>query len=70
MAGVLGHTYLHLRDGSGDPGAGTNDLSATTSATPAVGETILLEGTIALDRDIGSGYKFPTILEDAVVVTP
>lgn len=68
--GVLGRTYLHLRDGSGDATAGTNDLSATTAATPAVGETVVLEGTLGLDRDIGSGYKFPTILEDAVIVAP
>lgn len=69
-AGVLGKTYLHLRDGSGDAGAGTNDLSATTTAVPTVGQTVVLEGTLGLDRDIGSGYKFPTILEDAVIITP
>jgi hypothetical protein len=67
--GIMGRTYLHLRDGSGDPAAGTGDISVTTEATPAVGETILVEGTLALDRDIGSGYKFPTIVEDAKVLT-
>ncbi len=70
MPGVLGKTYLHLRDGSGDASTGTNDLSVTTDAAPAVGTVVVLEGTLALDRDIGSGYKFPTILEDAKVVTP
>lgn len=70
MPGVMGKTYLHLRDGSGDATAGTNDLSVTTDASPAVGTVVVLEGTLALDRDIGSGYKFPTILEDAKVVTP
>ncbi len=69
-AGILGKTYLHLRDGSGDAAAGTNDLAVTTDAEPAVGSVITVEGTLALDRDIGSGYKFPTILEDAKVVTP
>ncbi len=66
--GVLGHTYLHLRDGSGDAAAGTYDVAVTTSATPAVGDTILVEGVLALDCDIGAGYKFPTIVEDATVL--
>ncbi len=67
-AGVLGKTYLHLRDGSGDAAAGTNDVTITTTATPAVGDVVTLEGVVALDRDIGSGYRFPTLVEDAKVV--
>jgi hypothetical protein len=69
--GVLGHTYLHLRDGSGDAAAGTHDVAATTDATPAVGDTVVLEGVVAVDRDIGAGYKFPVIVENAtILVTP
>jgi hypothetical protein len=68
--GVLGRTYLHVRDGSGDPAAGTNDLVATTEATPSVGQTIVLEGVVAIDRDVGAGYRFPTIVEDCKVITP
>jgi hypothetical protein len=67
--GVLGRTYLHLRDGSGDAAAGTHDLAATTAATPAVGDVVIVEGVVAVDRDIGSGYKFPTIVEDATIVS-
>jgi hypothetical protein len=66
--GVLGRTYLHVQDGSGDASLGTNDLSVTTTATPAVGQVITIEGVVALDRDIGSGYKFPTLIEDARVL--
>ena len=68
--GVLGRTYLHLRDGSGDAAAGTNDVAVTTAATPAVGDTLVVEGSVAVDRDIGAGYRFPTIVEDAKIVTP
>jgi hypothetical protein len=68
-AGVLGKTYLHLRDGSGDASAGTNDITVTTQAVPAVNDTIVIEGVVAIDRDIGSGYKFPTLVEEAKVVT-
>ncbi len=66
--GVLGRTYLHLRDGSGDAAAGTNDIAVTTEAVPAVGDTIVVEGTVAIDRDVGAGYRFPTIVEDAKVL--
>ncbi len=68
--GILGRTYLHVRDGSGDPAAATNDIVVTTEATPALGDTVLLEGTVVTDRDIGSGYKFPTMIEDAKLVQP
>jgi hypothetical protein len=68
--GILGKTYLHLRDGSGDASTANHDLTVTTLATPNVGDTLILEGTVVLDKDIGSGYKFPTLLEDAKVITP
>jgi hypothetical protein len=67
--GVLGRTYLHLRDGSGDAAAGNHDVAATTEATPAVGDVVLIEGVVAIDRDIGAGYKFPTIVEDARILS-
>jgi hypothetical protein len=66
--GVLGKTYLHLRDGSGDAARGTNDIVVTTESTPSVGATILIEGTLAIDRDIGAGYKFATIIDDAKIL--
>jgi hypothetical protein len=66
--GVLGHTYLHLRDGSGDAVAGTHDVAATTDATLAIGDTVVLEGVVAIDRDIGSGYKFPILIENARIL--
>ncbi|MBK7402525.1 MAG: OB-fold nucleic acid binding domain-containing protein [Myxococcales bacterium] len=67
--GILGKNYLHLRDGSGSTATADDDLSATTLGTFNVGDTILVEGVIGLDRDIGAGYKFSTILEEAKVVT-
>jgi hypothetical protein len=63
--GVLGKTWLHLRDGSG--AEGSNDVAATTQSTPAVGATITVECSVALDRDVGAGYRFPTLLEDCTV---
>jgi hypothetical protein len=39
----------------------------TTKADTAVGETIVLSGTIALDKDFGAGYSYPVLLEDATI---
>lgn len=68
IGGVLGRTFLHVRDGSGDPDSGNDDLTVTTSASPAVGERVLLEGTVTKDKDFGSGYRYPVLLEDARLV--
>jgi predicted small lipoprotein YifL len=63
-AGIMGRNWLHVRDGSGADG--TNDLTATTAADlPAVGTTVLLTGTLALDQDFGMGYQYPVIVQDA-----
>lgn len=65
-AQILGKNWLHLRDGSGGPG--TNDLTVTTAATVKVGDLVLVTGKLGTDRDFGSGYKYPLIIEDASVV--
>ena len=67
-AQILGKNWLHIRDGSGAPG--TNDLTVTTAATVKVGDLVLVTGKLGIDRDFGSGYKYPLIIEDATVVVP
>lgn len=64
--GILGKNWLHIRDGSG--AEGTNDLTVTTSATPKVGDLVLVTGVLATNRDFGGGYKYALIVEDAKVV--
>jgi hypothetical protein len=62
---VIDRNWVHLRDGSGDAKAGDHDLAATTQEKLEVGAVVTLRGTIALDKDMGAGYKFPVLLEDA-----
>jgi hypothetical protein len=66
--GVMGRTFLHLRDGSGDAADGSNDLTVTSSAEPDVGAEAVLEGTLERDRDFGSGYRYRVLLADATLV--
>jgi len=63
--GILGWNFIHIQDGSGAVAVGSNDLTVTSKATTAVGETVVVTGTIILDKDFGAGYKFPLLIEDA-----
>ena len=66
-SGIMGRNWIHLQDGSGDAGAGTNDILVTSSDTTTVGEIILIEGTVATNKDFGSGYSYAIIVEEARV---
>lgn len=65
--GVLGKNWLHLRDGTGE--GATSDLSVTSSSTAAVGSTVLVTGVVHLDKDLGAGYHYDVIVEDAQIKT-
>jgi hypothetical protein len=62
---ILGANWLHIQDGSGSKG--TNDLTVTTTDKAAVGDVVLVMGTLVLDKDLGSGYAFPVLIEKALV---
>lgn len=60
---IMGKNWVHLGDGSGADGKA--DLTITTKSTVKVGDLVLVTGTIAANKDFGSGYKYDVILEDA-----
>jgi hypothetical protein len=63
---IMGKNWLHVRDGSGEEG--TNDLTITTAGTlPNVGDTVLVTGNVALNKDFGMGYAYDVLVEDAQV---
>jgi hypothetical protein len=67
-AGIMNKDWLHLRDGSGEEGK--NDLTITTTTAkplPNVGDTVLVTGTVAIDKDFSMGYQYPVMIEDATV---
>lgn len=65
--GIMGKNWVHLRDGSGDPGKGTNNLVVTTQDDPHVGDVVTAKGTVYKDKDFGAGYKYRVIVEEATV---
>lgn len=67
--GILGVNWIHIQDGSGTAADGTNDITVTTDAETQVGNEITVTGTVVLNRDLGSGYKYPVLIEKATIVT-
>lgn len=64
-ANILGKNWYHLQDGTGDAKAGTNDLTLTAPGSAAKGDTVRAVGVLAANKDLGSGYSYAVILEDA-----
>ncbi len=62
--GIMGRNWLHIRDGSGAAGK-DNDLTITTAEKAAVGDVVVVKGTVRVDKDFGAGYSYPVIVEDA-----
>jgi hypothetical protein len=58
---------VHLRDGTGEEGR--NDVTVTAAGNVDVkeGDTALVKGTLAADKDLGMGYKYEVIIENATV---
>ena len=65
--GIMGKNWIHLRDGSGSPADGSNDVLFTTTEQVKLGDVVTLKGLVRLDRDLGSGYVYKVIVEDATL---
>jgi hypothetical protein len=63
--GIMGKNWLHLRDGSGSAADGSHDVLVTTRSVAAVGDVVSARGTVRTDLDLGSGYSYPVLIEDA-----
>jgi hypothetical protein len=68
-AGILGQTWIHLQDGTGQAADGSNDVTVTSAEDVAVkpGDTVVATGTVGVDKNIGAGYSYPVIVEHARV---
>jgi hypothetical protein len=68
-SGILGRNWIHLRDGTSGP-EGNDDLtvtSPTTTTAAEVGDTVLVRGIVAVEKDFGYGYRYDLIIEDATI---
>ena len=65
--GILGKNWIHLRDGSGSSADNTNDIIVTTSSETQVGNVITVKGVVRTDKDLGAGYSYKVLIEDATL---
>lgn len=64
---VLDRNWLHVQDGSKIADGTPADLVVTTPANVVRGQTIVLDGLVRTDRDLGSGYRYAVLVEDAAI---
>ncbi len=69
-SGILGRNWVHLRDGSGSADAHDNDLVVTTTQEVKRDQEVVAQGTVHTDKDLGSGYRFEVLVEDAKITRP
>lgn len=63
--GIMGRNFVHVQDGTGD--ATSNNLIVTSKQTASVGDQVTISGVVVVNRDFGSGYSYPLLIEDASI---
>lgn len=61
-ANIMNKNWLHIIDGSHD-----NDLTIITNDIAEVGQTVVIEGTVVLDKDFGYGYFYELLIDNAKI---
>lgn len=62
---IMGKNWIHLQDGTGTADARTNDITITTTDKAVAGDIVIVTGTIRTDVNLGAGYSYPVMIEDA-----
>ena len=63
---IMDRNWIHLQDGTDFEG--NFDLVATSNSQADVGDIVVLEGKITLNKDFGYGYFYNVIMEECTVV--
>lgn len=63
--GIMKRNFVHVRDGTGDQNS--NNLIITSTQTAKVGDPVVITGKVVLDRDFGSGYSYPLLIEESTI---
>ncbi|PKL87270.1 MAG: hypothetical protein CVV23_16170 [Ignavibacteriae bacterium HGW-Ignavibacteriae-2] len=65
-SGIMDRNWVHIQDGTAD---GKNfDLTITTNDEVKLGDVVIFEGKIILNKDFGMGYSYEILMEDAKLV--
>jgi hypothetical protein len=63
---IMDRNWVHIQDGTGN--GDQYDLAITTQDVVKVGDVVVFEGMIGLNRDFGAGYFYKLIMEDAILI--
>jgi len=62
---IMNRNWIHIQDGTGSEN--DYDLVVTSADEVKVGDIIIVEGSVTIDKDFGAGYFFPIVIEDASI---
>ncbi len=62
---IMGRNWVHIQDGTGS--SNDYDLMVTSKDIVRVGDVVVVEGKVSVNKDFGAGYSYPVMIEDANV---
>lgn len=64
---ILNRNWVHLQDGTGVPNEGepVGRIVATSDELPNVGQIVTVQGILGIEKEFGSGYIYPMIIENS-----
>ena len=65
---IMNRNWIHIQDGTGNEN--NYDLLVTSNDKTKIGDVIVAEGTLALDKDFGAGYAYKVLIENAKITKP
>ncbi len=66
---IMGKNWIHLQDGTKSDSGELYDLTITTQEEVQMGQVLAFRGKITLNKDLGSGYRFDVLMEEATIIS-
>lgn len=66
-ANIMGKNWLHIQDGTGKEGSNDLVVTAESVGNAKMDSVVTVTGKLSTEKNLGSGYFFPVIIEDATV---
>lgn len=67
LPAIMGKNWIHIQDGTGSAENNNYDITVSALETAAVGDEVIVNGTLGVDKDFGFGCAFALIIEDAAI---
>ena len=67
LPNIMGKNWIHIQDGTGKAEDANYDITVAGLETANVGDEVIVYGTLAVNKDLGSAHTFAVIIEDASI---